>query len=143
MNPSFLKTQYWEVFFNEDQMYLGRIVIKTITPHESLPDLIEEEQKDFFSLIKKLESFYKETLGATMFNYSCLMNNAYRDNESPHVHFHFRPRYKNPVTILGQTFTDPNFGEHYISPTLTKSEPVKISNEVRDFIINKMVEYFK
>lgn len=143
MNGSFLKTKYWELFLADDQMYLGRIVIKTITPHESLPEITEEEQKDFFSLIKKLESFYKETLGATMFNYSCLMNNAYRDGEIPHVHFHMRPRYKDPTTVLGYTFTDPNFGEHYLSPTLLKNDPVTAPQEVRDFITNKMVEYFK
>lgn len=143
MNGYFLTTQYWKVVLADDQMYLGRVVIKTIEPKESLPELTEEEQKDFFSLIKKLESFYKKTLGATMFNYSCLMNNAYRDEETPHVHFHMRPRYKDSVTILGKTFSDPNFGEHYLSPTLIKGEPVTAPQEIRDFIMSKMVEYLK
>lgn len=143
MNDSFLTTQYWRVSLVDDQMYLGRLVIKTLDPRESLPVLTEEEQKDFFSLIKKLESFYKEELGATMFNYSCLMNHAYRDDEMSHVHFHFRPRYKNPVTVLGNVFSDPNFGEHYISPTLIKSAPVIAPQEVREFIMSKMIDYFK
>lgn len=143
MDGYFLTTKYWKVVMVDDQMYLGRLVIKTIAPRVSLPDITEEEQKDFFVLIKKLESFYTEKIGATMFNYSCLMNNAYRDGETPHVHYHFRPRYKNPVTILGYTFTDPNFGEHYISPTLVKGEPVTAPLEVRNFIIEKLVEYCK
>lgn len=143
MNGYFLTTKYWNVALVDDQMYLGRLVIKTIEPRESLPDITEAEQKDFFVLIKKLESFYKEVLGATMFNYSCLMNNAYRDGETPHVHYHFRPRYKNPVTLLDHVFTDPNFGEHYLSPTLIKNDPVIAPQEVRDFITGKMVEYFK
>lgn len=108
-----------------------------------MPELSEEEQKDFFSLTKKLEAFFKEEIGATMFNYSCLMNNAYRDGEDPHVHFHFRPRYKEPVTILGYTFSDPNFGEHYVSPTLTKSDPVQVPQEVREYIMSKMEDYCK
>ena len=29
---------------------------------------------------------YKK-FNATMYNFACLMNNAYRDNEKPHVHF--------------------------------------------------------
>lgn len=143
MNELLLETTYWEVFLAEDQMYLGRLVIKTKEPRSSLPDITEEEQKDFFLLIKKLESFYKEVVGATMFNYSCLMNDAYRDNETPHVHFHLRPRYKNPVTILGNTFMDPNFGEHYISPTLEKIEPQEVSEEAKSFIVNKIQDYFK
>lgn len=143
MGGYFLTTQYWKIVLVEDQMYLGRLVIKTIRPCESLPELTEEEQKDFFILIKKLETFYKEIVGATMFNYSCLMNNAYRDGETPHVHYHFRPRYKNPVTLLGYTFADPNFGEHYLSPTLIQGEPVTAPQEVRDFITEKMIEYFK
>lgn len=143
MNGYFLTTQYWKVAMVDDQMYLGRLVIKTITPRQSLPEITEEEQRDFLSLIKKLESFFKEEIGATMFNYSCLMNNAYRDGETPHVHYHFRPRYKNPVTILGYTFTDPNFGEHYISPTLVKYDPMTAPQEVRDFIVGKVLDYFK
>lgn len=143
MEGYFLTTQYWKVVMVDDQMYLGRLVIKTLERRESLPDLTEAEQKDFFKLTKKLETFFKEEIGATMFNYSCLMNNAYRDGEAPHVHFHFRPRYKESVTILGNTFSDPNFGEHYISPTFTKSDPVQVPKEVREYIMNKMVEYCK
>jgi diadenosine tetraphosphate (Ap4A) HIT family hydrolase len=143
MNEPFLTTQYWKIFLADDQMYLGRIVIKTITPRESLPEITEEEQKDFFFLIKKLENFYKEVLGATMFNYSCLMNDAYRDGEIPHVHFHMRPRYKNPTIVLGETFIDPNFGEHYISPTLEGTKPVEVGEEIRNFITERMQNYFK
>jgi diadenosine tetraphosphate (Ap4A) HIT family hydrolase len=143
MEGYFLTTQFWKVVMTDDQMYLGRLVIKTITPRLSLPEITEEEQKDFFILIKKLESFFKDEIGATMFNYSCLMNNAYRDGETPHVHFHFRPRYQNPVTILGHTFSDPNFGEHYISPTLTKDEPVTAPKEVREYVMTKLQEYCK
>ncbi len=143
MEGYFLTTKYWKVLLMDDQMYLGRLIIKTLEQRESLVDLTEEEQRDFFILIKKLEAFYKEEIGATMFNYSCLMNNAYRDGETPHVHFHFRPRYKDPVTILGYTFNDPNFGEHYISPSLAKGPSIEAPVEVREYLMNKMVEYCK
>ena len=113
-----------------------------MVPRIALPDITEEEQLDFFVLIKKLESFYKEKIGATMFNYSCLMNNAYRDNETPHVHYHFRPRYKNPISILGQEFADPNFGEHYLSSSLDNNGDIIISNDVRDYIRTQMILYF-
>ena len=72
MKGYFYATQYWKIVLVEDQMYLGRLVIKTVEPRMSLPDITEEEQKDFFNLIKKLETFFKEEFQATMFNYSCL-----------------------------------------------------------------------
>ena len=143
MEGYFYSTQYWKIALVEDQMYFGRLVIKTIQPRISLPDITEEEQKDFFNLIKKLETFFKEEFQATMFNYSCLMNNAYRDGEIPHVHYHFRPRYKSPVTVQGQIFVDPNFGEHYISPTLTDNPPFVISDSIRSEIIDKCKNYLE
>ena len=78
-----------------------------------------------------------------MFNYSCLMNNAYRDNEKPRVHFHFRPRYSSPVTVLGQTFSDHNFGEHYLSASLNGNGKVSIQDEVKIHIMNELKEYFR
>lgn len=143
MDGYFLTTKYWKVLLRDDQRYLGTLIIKTIEPRLSLPDLTIDEQLDFFILIKKLESFYKEKIGATMFNYSCLMNNAYRDNETPHVHYHFRPRYKTSVMVFGQEFSDPNFGEHYISASLNNNGDVIISDDVKKYIATEMLEYFK
>ena len=116
MDPIF-STTYWDVCLSEHQTYFGRLVIVSREKRESLPSLTDKEQKDLFSLFGKLESFYKKEYGATMFNYSCLMNHAYRDGETPRVHWHFRPRYKASQEIDGAKITDPNFGSHYI-PTL-------------------------
>ena len=42
------------------------------------------------------------------------MNNSYQKKPyTPHVHWHFRPRYEQPVTINNVTFEDPEFGFHY------------------------------
>ena len=46
----------------------------------------------------------------TMYNFSCLMNNAYRDNEKPHVHFWFVPRYKHELNIFNKIYIDKHFG---------------------------------
>lgn len=143
MNGYFFETQYWKILLATDQRYLGRLVIKTKTPREHLPDLTEDEQRDFFDLIKKLESFFVEKIGATMFNYSCLMNYAYRDNETPHVHFHFRPRYKNKVAILGQEFSDPNFGEPHLEPSQNGDRDVIVSEDVRNYIETALKAYLQ
>ena len=141
MSGYFYETEYWKVVLVEDQRYLGRLVIKTKVPREHLPDLTEKEQLDFFVLIKKLESFFTEKIGATMFNYSCLMNFAYRDNETPHVHYHFRPRYRNPVTLLGKEFSDPNFGQPHLEPSQNNNGEVLIPDDVRSYIESELTAY--
>ncbi len=142
MDDYFYSTPYWKIGLMKDQRYFGYLIIKTVISRASLPDLTEDEQKDFFVLIKKLESFYKETFNATMFNYSCLMNNAYRDDVEPHAHFHFRPRFSEPVLVLGEEFTDPNFEEHYLSSSLDGKE-VAMPIEIRSFIVDALQKYLE
>jgi len=142
MEGYFYETKYWKILLSEDQRYLGYLIIKVKEERQTLPELTREEQEDFFKLIGKLETFYKEKIGATMFNYSCLMNFAYRDNRTPHVHFHFRPRYKTPITILGQEFSDPNFGHHYFESTLDDGKVI-IQDEVRNYISKELLKYLK
>jgi diadenosine tetraphosphate (Ap4A) HIT family hydrolase len=143
MNEYFFETAYWKIILADDQRYVGRLVIKTKESRQALPDLTKEEQMDFFSLIAKLETFFKEKFGATMFNYSCLMNHAYRDGEAPHVHFHFRPRYQSPVVVLGHEYMDPNFGEHYLSPTLNGNGDVIVPDEVRAYIMKELKTFLQ
>jgi diadenosine tetraphosphate (Ap4A) HIT family hydrolase len=143
MSNFIFTTKYWGVDVMDDQTYFGRLVLVVLAPRQTLPELNEEEQRDFFIMIKRLETFFKEEFQATMFNYSCLMNNAYRDGETPHVHFHFRPRYAKPIVVLGQTFSDPNFGEHYISPSLNNHlPPVCVSDEIKQHLITKLQTHF-
>ncbi len=109
-----LGTKFHRVFLFSDQSYLGRCRIVTKRHIESLSDLSEEEWLDLSQLTKKLESAVKKAFGATMFNWSCLMNNAYKKSPpTPHIHWHFRPRYNKEVNFKGEIFVDPEFGNHY------------------------------
>ena len=77
-----------------------------------------------------------------MFNFACLMNNAYRDNEKPHVHFHFIPRYKNKLEIFNKVYKDKHFGYNFWKWALsklksqkdifTKEEKLKIFEMMKD-----------
>ena len=53
-------------------------------------------------LEKELERVCKKLFNSTMFNFTCLMNNAYRDDTTPNVHFHFFPRYKKEVKLISK-----------------------------------------
>jgi len=133
-------TTYWDVKLADDQTYFGRLVIISRAERSSLPDLSSEEQKDFFELIRKLEEFYRTKFSATMFNYSCLMNNAYRDGEKPRVHWHFRPRYAQPIVVEGLTIADPNFGNHYIPTAFGICDQVPPS--VRTILAESLRKHF-
>lgn len=111
-----LETQYWKIVLIPNQLYLGRSVLVLKRPCGDLADLSQTEVLDFFELVKKLQNALKLAFGATMFNWECLMNNAYLSNPAkPQVHWHFRARYKNTVEFGGQEFSDPNFGHHPIN----------------------------
>ena len=69
---------------------------------------------DLKRIIDKLESSFKDTLGANLSNWSCLLNDFYKsENPNPHLHLHFRPRYKNPIVLNGNEYVDKEFGHHY------------------------------
>jgi diadenosine tetraphosphate (Ap4A) HIT family hydrolase len=107
-------TDGWVVNLAPDQGYVGRCYITLRAHRGSLSDLSEQEWAEYASIVTKLERACKQAFGAEPFNWSCLMNNAYQVEPSePHVHWHFRPRHKRPITLNGQTFTDADYGHHY------------------------------
>lgn len=129
------KTKFWKVILSDDQTYLGRCVVMLNRNCGDLADLTHEELIDFLeNVVKKLEKAFREVFKARMFNWTCLMNNAYLEsNPKPQVHWHFRPRYNIDVKVLDEVFTDPNFGHHY-----KRNSDKVVSNEVREEIIKKV-----
>lgn len=104
--------KYWKViFFSKCQDFLGRCIIAS--EKESIPEITLEEWEELSKIEAELERVYKKLFNATMFNFCCLMNNAYRDNTKPNVHFWLYPRYKNEVNLFGKTFKDKHFGYNF------------------------------
>ena len=102
----------WEIVFCDwCQDFVGECIISS--NKESLSDLSNEEWEELGKLEKELERVCKKLFNSTMFNFTCLMNNAYRDNERPHVHFWFFPRYKNELKLFGKVFKDKHFGYNF------------------------------
>lgn len=135
-NLDIQNTKYWKIILSPEQYYFGRCVVILKRECGELSKLTDEEFLDLLEIIKKFETVMKKEFGATMFNWTCLMNNAYKEtnNETPQVHFHVRPRYKNKVEFAENTFKDEEFAHHYER---------KIEKEISREALQKIVEKMK
>lgn len=138
-NPNLIaQSKYWLINLAPDQAYLGRCYILLKRHSRDLANLSLEEWEDFMKIIKKLEASLSKAFDATLFNWGCLMNNAYqRKIPNPHVHWHFRPRYNQLVRFAGLTFRDEEFGHHYkegAERTLDQNTLNKIKEEIQKYL---------
>ncbi len=106
------KGKYWEVIFVDwCQEFPGQCIVSC--EKESLSDLSNEEWVELGIIEKELERVCKKLFQTSMFNFACLMNNAYKDGETPHVHFQFIPRYQSKVLLCEKTYKDRHFGYNF------------------------------
>ena len=118
------KGENWEVVFGDwSQEFVGYCIISC--NKESLSELTSDNWIELGKIEKELERITKKLFSATMYNFACLMNNAYRDNEKPHVHFHFIPRYKNELKIFNKIYKDKHFGYNFWKWTLSRFKSQK------------------
>ena len=120
------KTKNWTVVFvSWCQEFPGDCIIASNNQKQSLSELNTEEWQELGTIEKELERITKKLFDATMFNFACLMNNAYKDNETPNVHFHFIPRYRNKTIILNKIYKDKHFGYNMWKWALSKFKSQK------------------
>lgn len=107
-------TQHWRIYLADQQNYPGRCFIPLNRHCGRLPDLSPEEWAELRTIAGAIEDVWSQQLHMSCGNWACLMNGAYAPEEpNPHVHFHFIPRYRLPVTFGNMTFHDERFGDHY------------------------------
>jgi ATP adenylyltransferase len=108
----------WRVTLRDNQALLGTTFITLKEHKESLAQLSGEEDEEFRVIRNRLIGAVGTAFAPDGVNLSCLMNYAFRPNgdpdftPQPHVHYHFKPRYSEPRTIAGETFTDPEFADY-------------------------------
>ena len=109
-----LETLSWSVYLADIQDYVGRCILVLNRHCGSVSELNTHEWLELKDLMYRLENLFKEVLGADMCNWSCLMNNFYKDsNPNPHLHIHVRPRYRTPIIINNHDYSDTEFAHHY------------------------------
>lgn len=99
---------YWQVQVFGNQSYLGRCVIWC--QREDACDLLEataEEQQELFIVLREVKAALRELFQPDWFNY------AFLGNDTRHLHGHLVPRYQNPKTFQGVTFTDERWGHNF------------------------------
>jgi len=69
-----IDSKYWDVYLADKQDYIGRCILVLKRHSESLSQLNSEEWAELKVLIEKLEIAITNSLGANLFNWSCLMN---------------------------------------------------------------------
>jgi len=108
------KSLHWSVYLADVQDYAGRCILVLNRHCGSLSELNLSEWIELKTIIDKIEFVYKEVLGAALSNWSCLLNNFYKEpTPNPHLHVHVRPRYKNAVVINNHVYEDAEFSHHY------------------------------
>ena len=113
------KGKNWEVIFVDwCQEFVGQCIISC--SKESLSELTSEDWQELGKLEKELERVCKKLFNATMFNFACLMNNAYKTHDKPHVHFQFIPRYKDKINLFNKIYRDKHFGYNFWKWSLSK-----------------------
>ena len=101
------KSLHWSVYLADVQDYAGRCILVLNRHCGSLSELNISEWIELKTIIDRLEFVYKEVLGAELSNWSCLLNNFYKETTpNPHLHLHVRPRYKNAVVINDHSYED-------------------------------------
>ena len=105
---------HWSVYLADIQDYVGRCILLLNRHCGSLSELDISEWMELKMIIDRLERIYKEVLGAELSNWSCLLNNFYKEAiPNPHLHIHVRPRYKKAVVINDHAYIDTEFAHHY------------------------------
>lgn len=135
------ETHHWLIILAPDQRNLCTCVLALKRDETELSGLTNEEWADLSQVVKKLESAVKMAFNATMFNWGCLMNSSYLEvPPSSHLHWHFIPRYRDPVEFQGKKFEDPCFGR---STMHNRGGAVKLSEEFKEKIKTRIREYLK
>ena len=104
----------WTLSVRPGQIVLGAMVLASRSGALAMSDLTHQEMQDMGVGLALAERLAKQVFGAKRLNFLCLMM------QDPIMHFHILPRYAQPVTRYGATWTDQDWpGPPRIAPLVT------------------------
>lgn len=127
----------WAVYLADKQDYIGRCVIVHKEHLDYLGDASAQDFLDLMMVVRLLEKAAGSVLDATNFNWSCLMNDAFKQADfNPHLHLHFRPRYADPVKIGSSLYFDEEFAHHY-----DNHKPDQLGEAEKQYVFQQLYQY--
>lgn len=132
---SIAQNDCWRLYLHDDQYYLGRAYAWLVTRHVDLhrmTDLTPAEHLSLFSMCRKYEHVLDRLFQPAMVN-DAWLGNVITEHRG-HGHLHLIPRYARPVTHLGITFIDEQWGKNYApnpSRTLPEATLFKICDTLK------------
>ena len=97
--------QLWTVAVNRNQNLVGKTMLVANRRVESITALYQDEWVDLHRQISRVTAALGHLFRPDQYNHAFLMN------VDAQVHLHVVPRYRDPRTWNGRTFTDPHFGQ--------------------------------
>lgn len=97
------ETQHWAVVVRPQQVTLGCLVLIEKSDATSLADVSPQSASELPQVVAAIETALMALWQPQKYNYLALMM------VDPNVHFHVIPRYDQPRTVDGVTFTDAAF----------------------------------
>jgi len=124
------ETKHWRGVLDSDQRSLGKMFITLLEHRGAMADLSDEQSAELFMVMRGLERAINQAYQPTHFNWLCLMNNAVRDGQPTHVHWHLHPRYDSERVVEGEVFNDgvKDKAQHLVDRELLE----KIRNQIVD-----------
>jgi diadenosine tetraphosphate (Ap4A) HIT family hydrolase len=101
--------KYWDVYLHENQGLLGRIFVQ-LRNDEGVEDFLaidDAARDEFFFVGREINRALKRLFRPDKMNYAALSNN------SPRIHVHFVPRYKDAREFNEVMFKDTRWGKNY------------------------------
>ena len=92
--------EHWVMLLKPKQTTVGTLVLVEKSEATHLGELSRESWAEFADVSRDAEAWTRQAFGAEKFNYLALMM------KDPNVHFHFVPRYSQPVEVGGESFAD-------------------------------------
>lgn len=123
--------EHWVALFRPQQVTVGSLVLAEKSDAIALGEISAQAWSEFSKVSKEMETLLHMVFKAEKFNYLALMM------KDPNVHFHFIPRYSQPVEIAGSKLVDSDW------PSKTEMRNANVSNSVLEEIKTKLVTGLK
>ncbi|MBU1557387.1 hypothetical protein KKC45_00270 [Patescibacteria group bacterium] len=122
--------KYWDLYLHKNQFpYIGRCYAwAKNNKADKINDMTKEEQNELFEIIiPRWNNSIEKSFGKQRPNIACF------GNTSPHLHWHFIPRYNKKIIFKGEPFIPVNPGKNYAPYPKTNMDSETLQ-EIKDLI---------